>query len=211
MTRVLRLAVLLSALMIALNSAKAGGPELTLIGQYQTGVFDAGACEISAFDPVSQRLFVVSAAAASILILDLSNPAAPTLINTINGAPYGASFNSVDVHNGVVAAAVEANPKQNPGSIVFFDTNGNFLNLVTAGALPDMVTFTPDGRYVLTADEGEPASNYSIDPEGSVTIVDLIGGVMSPVVMTASFSAFIGQEAALPIRWTRPSFPTPRR
>lgn len=197
MTRVMRFAVLALALVATLNSAKAVGPELTLIGQYQTGIFDAGACEISAYDPATQRLFVVSAAAASILVLDLSNPATPTLINTIVGAPYGASFNSVDVHNGIVAAAVEANPKQNPGSIVFFDTNGNFLNQVPAGALPDMITFTPDGRYVLSANEGEPATNYSVDPVGSVTIVDLAGGVMAPVVATASFASYIGQEAAL--------------
>ncbi|MBK6765281.1 MAG: T9SS type A sorting domain-containing protein [bacterium] len=197
MLRATRFLMLSLVLMMSLSSAWAVGPELTLVGQYQTGIFDAGACEISAYDPASQRLFVVSSAASSILVLDLSNPAVPTLITTINGALYGAAFNSVDVHNGVVAAAVEANPKQNPGSIVFFDTNGGFLNQVAAGALPDMITFTPDGRYVLAANEGEPASNYSVDPEGTVTIVDLIGGVMSPVVMTASFSAYVGQEAAL--------------
>ncbi len=196
MIRFTRFALLSIALLMSM-SANAAAPNLNLIGQYHTGVFDAGACEISAFDPATQRLFVVSAAASSILILDLSNPASPSLISTINGAPYGASFNSVDVHNGIVAAAVEANPKQNPGSIVFFDTNGNFLNQVPAGALPDMITFTPDGRYVLTANEGEPNSAYTVDPEGSVTIVDLAGGVMSPVVMTASFSSYIGQEAAL--------------
>ena len=196
MIRFARFALLNIALMMSL-SANAAAPNLSLIGQYHTGVFDAGACEISAFDPTTQRLFVVSAAASSIFILDLSNPASPTLISTINGAPYGASFNSVDVKNGIVAAAVEANPKQNPGVIVFFDTNGSFLNQVPAGALPDMITFTPDGRYVLSANEGEPNAAYTVDPQGSVTIVDLAGGVMSPVVMTASFTSYNGQEAAL--------------
>ncbi|MBL0061654.1 MAG: T9SS type A sorting domain-containing protein [bacterium] len=196
MIRFARFALLSIALMMSL-SANAAAPNLSLIGQYHTGVFDAGACEISAFDPTTQRLFVVSAAASSIFILDLSNPASPTLISTINGAPYGASFNSVDVKNGIVAAAVEANPKQNPGVIVFFDTNGSFLNQVPAGALPDMITFTPDGRYVLSANEGEPNAAYTVDPQGSVTIVDLAGGVMSPVVMTASFTSYNGQEASL--------------
>jgi DNA-binding beta-propeller fold protein YncE len=197
MNRPSRFVVLFSALAALFQTAFAAAPNFNLIGQFQTGIFDAGACEISAYDPVSQRLFVVSAAAASILVLDLSNPAAPVQLFTIVGTPYGASFNSVDVHNGIVAAAVEASPKQNPGSIVFFDTNGNFLNQVPAGALPDMITFTPDGSYVLTANEGEPANDYSVDPEGSVTIVDISGGVASATVMTASFASYNGQEAAL--------------
>ncbi|MBK6911769.1 MAG: T9SS type A sorting domain-containing protein [bacterium] len=197
MYRSLRLFVLALGLLANLNAALAVGPALTFVGQYQTGIYDAGACEISAFDPVTERLFVVSAAASSILVLDLSNPATPTLLFTIVGAPFGASFNSVAIHNGIVAAAVEAAPQTNPGKIVFFDTNGNYLNDVPAGALPDMVTFSPNGRYVLSANEGQPNDAYTIDPEGSVTIVDLAGGVLSPVVQTASFAAFNGQEAAL--------------
>ena len=42
------------------------------------------------------------------------------------------------------------------GEVVFFDAFGNFLGQVEAGALPDMVTFTPDGTQVLVANEGEP-------------------------------------------------------
>ncbi len=197
MNRLARFAAMFCAIMAIVCTAQAAAPNFSLIGQYQTGIFDAGACEISAYDPASQRLFVVSAAASSILILDLSNPTTPTLITTINGAVYGGSFNSVAVHNGVVAAAVEATVKQDPGSIVFFDANGAFLAQYPAGALPDMITFTPDGHYVLTANEGEPNNAYTVDPQGSVTIVDISGGVVGANVMTASFTAYIGQEATL--------------
>jgi hypothetical protein len=56
---------------------------------------------------------------------------------------------------------------------VFFNTNGPFLRAIQVQALPDMITFTPNGKYVLTANEGEPSSDYTNDPEGSVTIIRL--------------------------------------
>ena len=61
------------------------------------------------------------------------------------------------------------------------------------GALPDMLTFTPNGRFVLTANEGQPLGDYSFDPEGSVSIIDMTGGAASLTdadVTTADFRAF---------------------
>jgi hypothetical protein len=66
-----------------------------------------------------------------------------------------------------------------------------------------MVTFTPDGAYLLVANEGEPSEDYSIDPEGSVTVIDLRGGVGAATGRTAGFSAFVGQETALRARGMR--------
>ncbi|MGH7493356.1 MAG: choice-of-anchor I family protein [bacterium] len=171
--------------------------ELKLLGSYHTGVFAQGAAEIAAFDPASKRLFFVNANAATVDILDLSDPAQPVKIASINAAAYGAVANSVGVKNGVVAVAIEASPKQNPGQVVFFDINGDFISAVTVGALPDALVFTPDGSKVVVANEGEPSTDYVADPEGSVSIIDLSGGAAYPVVSTASFTTFIGQEAQL--------------
>jgi len=54
-----------------------------------------------------------------------------------------------------------------------------------------MLTFTPDGRFLLVANEGEPSDDYLVDPEGSVSIVDL-GAGLPGTVRTAGFSAFAG-------------------
>lgn len=165
---------------------------LSSIAAHTPGV---SAAEIVAHDPATQRLFVVNAVAAQIEVFDISNPSAPVFAGAISVLPYGAVANSVAVKNGVVAIAVEASPKTSPGSVVFYDTGLQFLAAVKVGAQPDMLTFSPDGRYVVTANEGEPSDDYTVDPEGSVSIVDLSGGVglvQQSDVKTAGFTAFNG-------------------
>lgn len=146
---------------------------LTLLGRAGSGV-KAGA-EIADYHPATRRVFVTNAASNAIDVFDIANPAAPVARPSIPLAAYGAAPNSVDVsRDGIVAVAVEATVKQDPGQVVFFDTSGNLLGQQTVGALPDMVTFTPDGSRVLVANEGEPNSYgqmTSRDPEGSVSIV----------------------------------------
>ncbi len=167
--------------------------ELAKLGTFTTGAFDEGASEIVAYDPSTQRLFVVNAQAARIDVLDISDPTAPALHSSIDVTPYGEVANSVDVHDGVVAVAVQNAVKTDHGMAVFFDTDGNFLSAVKVGALPDMITFTPGGKRVLVANEGEPNDDYTVDPEGSVTIIDLSGGAANLTqssVRTADFEQF---------------------
>jgi hypothetical protein len=170
--------------------AAAQGISLNHIGRFATGRFDAGAAEISAFDPTTARLFFTSADLNELTILDLSDPSAPTEITTIDLSVYGGGVNSVAVHSGVVAVAVEEATTDGAGTVVFFDTDGTYLHDVAVGVLPDMVTFTPDGTKVLTANEGEPSDDYTVDPEGSVSIVDLSGGVATATVTTVGFTDF---------------------
>jgi hypothetical protein len=171
---------------------------LEVIGQHSTGVFDEGAAEIVAYDPRTQRIFKVNADAASVDVLDINDPTQPTLIGTIDAKMLGKSANSVAVHKGIVAVAIEADDKQAPGVVAFYNASDlSLINSVSVGALPDMVTFTPNGRYALVANEGEPNDDYTVDPEGSVSIIDLRFGVAQARVSTADFSAFVGKEDEL--------------
>lgn len=147
--------------------------------------------EIPAYDPSSRRLFVTGPN-NRLDIADISNPASPITLSSLDLSSYGAGVNSVAIKNGIVALAMEANPITNNGSVVFFDTNGVFQSQVTVGALPDMLTFTPDGNRVLVANEGEPANG--VNPDGSISIIDLSAGVLNPTVNTATFDSFNGQE-----------------
>nr|WP_229464583.1 choice-of-anchor I family protein [Massilia sp. 9I] len=171
---------------------------LEKIGSYNGG--KVGAAEITAFDAASKRLFVVNGANGTVDVLDLSTPSAPKLVGTINVSGLGAGVNSVAVHDGLVALAIEAAPKTNPGTVAFYNAADlKLVNSVKVGALPDMLTFTPDGRTLLVANEGEPNSYGladSSDPEGSVSVITVNRGG-TPTVATADFRAFNGQEAAL--------------
>jgi hypothetical protein len=183
----------LSLLAACCVSAAPPAIRLTSLGTYASGQFNQGAAEIVAHDPQTQNLFVVNAQSAEVDVLSITNPALPVKIGSIDVKPYGALANSVAVRDGIIAVAVESNPKTAPGKVVFFDGNLQFVSQVTVGALPDMLTFTPNGRFVLVANEGEPNDDYSVDPEGSVSIIDLSGGAANLTqaqVRTASFTPF---------------------
>lgn len=174
---------------------------LKFIGRYSTGVFDEGAAQISTYDPNSKRLFVVNADSQTVDVLDLSKPNKPKLVFTIDASSFGGgSATSVAVKDGILAIAIENSDTQADGSVVFYDVRKEtpkVLKTVTVGALPDMLTFTPDGSKVLVANEGEPSSDYTVDPEGSVSIIDLSNGIKQATVTTADFRAFNDQRESL--------------
>lgn len=171
--------------------------DLKLLGRYSSNKPNVSAAEIVAYDAASKRLFVVNAADASIDVLDLSNPAAPTKVNTIT-TTGGSSANSVAVHNNLVAVAIQAPVKTDNGKVEFYNaTTLAKISEVTVGALPDMLTFTPSGNAVLVANEGEPNVGYTIDPPGSISVINLAAGAAAPTVVTAGFESFNAQAASL--------------
>ncbi|MDO5692381.1 MAG: choice-of-anchor I family protein [Pseudomonadota bacterium] len=172
---------------------------LEKIGGYNSNIFGKSAAEIPAFDAASKRAFVVNAAAGKVDVLDLTSPTQTTKLGEIDASAVlaGAEINSVAVHNGLVAVAIQANPKTDPGRVALYRASDlALLGHVAVGALPDMLTFTPDGKTVLVANEGEPSDDYQIDPEGSISVID-VSNPAAPTARTAGFTAFNGQEAAL--------------
>lgn len=199
-----------AALALALTAALAGpavlggtaqaAPQdritLTPIGTFATGAFDEGASEIVAHDPRTQRVFVVNAQAGTVDVLDISDPTTPTKVASLDTP----GANSVAVHGRVIAVAEQADDKTDPGTVAFFDADSlERTRTITVGALPDMVTFTDNGRYALVANEGEPEGycEGDADPEGSVSVIDLRRGVARATVRTADFSAYDDQADEL--------------
>lgn len=172
---------------------------LSRLGSYETGVFEESAAEIPAYDAASKRIFVVNAKKGVIDVLDASQPEKPVHIGELSAREHLANseVNSVSVKNGIVALAVQAEKKTDPGIVAFFSAKDlKFISKVNVGALPDMLTFTPDGKTVLVANEAEPNDDYSIDPEGSVSIID-VSNINQPVASTADFKAWNTKKAEL--------------
>lgn len=172
----------------------------------QIGLLDigtTGAAEISAYCKKAKKLFVVNNSLGNnkIDVIDFSDPANPAYLTSINIGIYGGSVNSVDVSTGKLAAAVEAVSKTDAGKVVVFETaDYSEVSIITVGALPDMITYSPDGKLILTANEGEPNSNYSIDPLGTVSIISVQDNYS---VTTLDFSSFSSREADLVSRGLR--------
>ncbi len=181
-------------------------PKLSVLGTYRSKLYDVGAAEIVTYHAPSKRLFVVNAQLGTLDTLDVTNPALPRKVadpnfdfdvaadvaSKIAGFTSG-GVNSVSAHGDTLALAVQADPKTDLGAVAFYSaTTGAFLDAVSVGALPDMVTYSPDGKRVLVANEGEPAEDYSVDPEGSVSIIDVSGGIGTAAlpVTTVGFTAF---------------------
>lgn len=186
-------------------------PSLSQIGSFTS---DTGA-EIVAFDDVRQLLYAVSGN-ATVYALDISDPADPQEVFSVDLAFFGAPIagaNSIAYNNGLLAIALQAEAVTDPGAVAVvnltqIETPADVLAAVkvfTVGSLPDMVTFTPDGSKVLVANEGEPQTDedepdFGIDPDGSVSIIDVSGDFASlsqANVSTADFLRFNGREADL--------------
>ena len=169
----------------------------------------AGLAEIVAHDPVTKRLFVVNGAQGTLDVLDFSKADQPVLIQTINSTTLWAEaggINSVAVNNGFVALAVQASVKTNPGKVIVLRASDlSVAGSAEVGALPDMLTFTPDGKTILVANEGEPNSYGqadSVDPVGSIGVIDVSGlsATGAPIVLPvriAGFESFNSQKDAL--------------
>ncbi|MCG8575444.1 MAG: choice-of-anchor I family protein [Flavobacteriales bacterium] len=170
-----------------------------LLTSFSTGTEGESSAEIVAYDSTSYRLFVANSEANNIDIIDFADPAAPVILSSFNVDSIGA-INSVASYNNLVAVAIEAPVKQDPGFVLFMDNEGNWLNKLQVGVLPDMVTFNHAGTQLIAACEGEPNDDYTVDPLGGISIIDITGPVADLTVADVTnldFTAFDALEADL--------------
>ncbi len=181
---------------------------LNLVARYESGQFDESAAEIVAFHKSSGRIYVVNSQSKKVDVLSglgslsaLDNPLTDSNLNKAFSIDVAADYadaggiNSVAVYGNLLVVAVEHNNKQDNGVVAFYRLDAvtgdtTHLHNVAVGALPDNVVFSPDGRKVLVACEGEPNADYSNDPEGSMAVITITNGEPANTATTLGFNDF---------------------
>ena len=185
-----------------------GNEMMKKIGSYSTGYTDleGGVAEIVKYNSDNQKFYLINGKEQKVDIVSLSSlvsgqETALTLekrvdvSQMISGFSFG-DITSVDINTELdtIAIAVQEEDYQKSGAVVLLDYDGNYLTHYITGVQPDMVAFTPDNKYLLTADEGEPRDGYTppaADPKGSVTLVNL----QERTAKIIDFTGFDGTEA----------------
>ena len=190
-----------------------------LAGRYNSGAMsaDGGSLEIVQYNAENGFAYAVSGVKGKLIAVDLNASLSGDKAAALNGTEYDirslvradnftyGNMTSVAVSpdGGTLAAAIQAEDYTASGIVAVFtcgaDGSLTLRGTVSVGVQPDMVTFTPDGKYILTADEGEPRMGYTaagaVDPKGSVTVIEAATLSAKTVDFTAFDSA--GARAAL--------------
>ena len=191
------------------------GIELAVLGR--ASLEAQGAAEIVQYDVASGMVYVTNSDSNTVALVDISDLSGAPLdspitdLNLTVGSEVALptevdgvaldGLTSIALSGDLLAVAVPADAKTDNGFILFYTgvstSAPTLLKAVEVGNLPDMVTFTPDGSKVLVANEGEPSGDYTVDPEGSVAVIDVTDGVPADEATLLDFTALNNQKAEL--------------
>ncbi|ULO05488.1 choice-of-anchor I family protein [Paenibacillus sp. 19GGS1-52] len=181
---------------------------MTKIGSYSTGYSNlgGGVAEIVKYNSDNQKFYLINGKEKKVDIVSLKSLVSgqeTTLAlekridvsSMIDGFTFG-DITSVDINTelNTIAIAIQEADYSKPGAVLLLDYDGNYKKHYTTGVQPDMVSFTPDNKYLLTADEGEPRQGYTapaVDPKGSVTLINL----QAETAKVIDFTSFDSGEA----------------
>ncbi|MBL6636482.1 MAG: choice-of-anchor I family protein [Ilumatobacteraceae bacterium] len=183
----------LPAIAIADAPEPSGSVTLTALGTYDGG--GLARAEVVAYDASSALMAVSNDDLNRVDIIDISDPTSPALVTSVDMSEYGDGVNGVAAHNGVFVAGVERDPSYDEttgvptaasGVAVFFNADGEVSDVIGVGVLPDSLGFSPDGRKVVVAGEGEPLCatdalgggeeediDLATDPAGTIAVISL--------------------------------------
>jgi len=162
---------------------------LTLVGQWDSGIGEG--TEVVSVQDKSARAAVTNAAEGTVTILDLSNPAVPTVARIVDlGLRSGEGVTSVAFHptedyfvvtietDGEADNSCTTDDEPNSRIEIRDASTGAVLKCLQSGSEPDAVAISEQGQYAVVSNEGESftfnAATGGFDsPDGSVTVVDL--------------------------------------
>ena len=166
-------------------------------GTYRSGYNNASASNSVAYDPHTHRLFVANGATQRIDVVNLGggaiDPSRPQRLSrkcslrVVEPEPLSppsayTPFYLALRKDGLLAVVLrQRDDATAQGKVVLLDAREDCsappVAVVDVGFMPAEAGFAPDGGYLLVTSEGEPSEDYRTDPPGSVSIIDLTGGV----------------------------------
>lgn len=178
--------------------------QLKLTGRVTVGTAnaDGGVAEIVAYNADNGKAYVVNGQEGHLNVIDVRKDGSLETESTIQvkdliqGFEYGDMTSvAVDTVNDHIVISLQASDYSAAGRIAVLDYDGRYIESFVTGVQPDMITVSEDGKWILTADEGEPRNGYAdgaVDPAGSVTIVNTI----TKETRTAGFEDFDSEQLA---------------
>ncbi|SFD78120.1 choice-of-anchor I family protein [Pseudoalteromonas denitrificans] len=192
-----------------------------------------GAAEIVSFQKSKKLIYAINSSVkpAVVEIIDANNIDANVLTKNSEGVVTNANLSStitlnlvattglngdansiaIDNNNALLAVAIASGTPGINGHIAFFDISGDtpaFIKNVAVGDLPDNVVFTHDGAKVVVANEGEPSNDYIIDPEGSISVINIVSGIPTDTATHILFTEFNTMQSELEAQGAKFSNPT---
>ena len=168
-------------------ASSVGALEMKEVGNFKIGEGE-GYAEMLRYHPTTNSLMVTASETGTIERLSLQSLDRITRLDALDLS--GGDVTAVAIHGDMVAASIKGGAADAPGMVKIFDSAGKEMASFETGPLPDNLAFSPDGRYLLTANEGEPSDDYNVDPEGSFTLIDLGSGVNNARVTQISLAGF---------------------
>lgn len=172
------------------------GTGLKLVGTYKTG--EKKGTEIISVQQSTARAVLTNSKKNTIEVLDLTNPEKPVSLAKyeISAGEGEFEMTSAAFHpsRDYFAVALENKYPTMAGVVVVMAaSNGGHLSEIPVGVGPDGIIFTPDGRYLIVANEAE---EFTFDDEarvfasraGTITVIDFVEGPYSPTLIELPLS-----------------------
>jgi hypothetical protein len=162
-----------------------GRIDLTSVSKDEDPGDDGLVAEISASISFANKLYTISSGGSDLVTLsDWSDPTEPVVLEQLELTGYFTT--SVATFGNLIAIAAtpddydnyDQNTTNTPESKILFyfiSPSGKltYLEEVNTGFLTDGMRFSADGSQLYIANEGQPYSDYSEDPVGSVSIINI--------------------------------------
>ncbi|WP_119395994.1 choice-of-anchor I family protein [Salinibius halmophilus] len=196
-----------------------------------------GAAEIVQYHKASQRILAINSSGDKPLVeiiptagfdrdalvadsegvVNNANLTSEATIDLQADNPSLSDANSIAVNGDLLAVAMAGAEHADNGAVMFYrltETDGKlaaeYIKSVAAGNLPDMVAINAEGTKAIVANEGKPSDDYTFDPEGSITVIDIVDGVPADTGTQIDFRAYNGMQAELEAQGMYFASPTER-